>query len=621
MDVYLNGQRLQLDPKTSIGKGGEADVFDLGTGRALKVFKPPDHPDYHGLPAEQAAAKERLELHQDKLRVFPKTLPPRVVAPEELATDRSGKRIVGYSMPLVHGAEVLLRYGEPSFRAAGVPAAQVVASLCDLHQTVEGLHRENVVIGDFNDLNVLVKGSEAHLIDADSFQFGGFLCKVFTERFVDPLLCDPSLSRLLLARPFAEGSDWYAFAVMVMQSLLFVGPYGGVYKPEDKSRRVAHGARPLERLTVFHPEVQYPKPALPFGRLPDDLLQHFHRVFEKDERGVFPRRLLEDLRWTTCAACGKPHARAVCPSCAIAPAALKETTTVRGEVRAMRIFHTRGTILYAALSGKDLVLVFHEDGELRREDGRVLLRGDPDPLMRFRIQGDATLIGRGSQVAVFAGSAAPERLSVDRFGAQPVFDCNARSRFWVTSGRLVRDGRHGPEHVGEVLSDQTQIWVGPTFGFGFYRAGSVSVAFVFRTDRTGLNDSVKLPPLPGTLVATSCVLDDGRAWVFFSTEQGGRMVNRCAVVGALGVLEGVAEAERGDGTWLGSLRGKCAAGGFLLAATDAGLVRVEVRQGSLVQTRHFPDTEPFVDSECQLLAGPQGVYVVGEKEIVLLRMS
>ena len=71
MDVYLRGKRIKLDPARSIGKGGEADVFDLGGGRALKLFKSPDHPDYQGLPQEQKAAEERIAIHQNKLRAFP----------------------------------------------------------------------------------------------------------------------------------------------------------------------------------------------------------------------------------------------------------------------------------------------------------------------------------------------------------------------------------------------------------------------------------------------------------------------------------------------------------------------------------------------------------------------
>ncbi len=288
MNVYLQGKRIPLDPARSLGQGGEAEVFRLGTGRALKIFKPPDHPDYQGLPEEQRAAEERIRQHQRKLREFPAGLPRRVVAPEELATDRSGRLVVGYAMELVHPAEPLVRWAEPAFRRAGVPNGAVVALFRDMHATVSRLHAAGVVIGDFNDLNVLVGAGQARFIDADSFQFGAYRCGVFTERFVDPLLCDGSASSLRLVRPCGPGSDWYAFAALLMQSLLFVGPYGGIYRPVRSSRRVLHGVRPLRRITVFHPEVHYPRPATSWRVLPDDLLHHLHGVFERDQRGPLP---------------------------------------------------------------------------------------------------------------------------------------------------------------------------------------------------------------------------------------------------------------------------------------------------------------------------------------------
>lgn len=46
MKVLLGGKSIQTKPSASIGKGGEADVFNIGGGRALKIFKPPTHPDF-----------------------------------------------------------------------------------------------------------------------------------------------------------------------------------------------------------------------------------------------------------------------------------------------------------------------------------------------------------------------------------------------------------------------------------------------------------------------------------------------------------------------------------------------------------------------------------------------
>src|SRR5687768_3972308 len=119
-------------------------------------------------------------------------LPTQVIRTDELATDGAGQTVLGYTMRLLSSAEALQRYGDRTFRAS-VSGGDVAGIFRDLDGTVAGLHRAGVVIGDFNDQNVLVTGGRAWLIDADSLQFGPFFCTVYTERFLDPLLCDPDL--------------------------------------------------------------------------------------------------------------------------------------------------------------------------------------------------------------------------------------------------------------------------------------------------------------------------------------------------------------------------------------------------------------------------------------------
>ncbi len=628
MDVYLRGKRIKLDPTRSLGKGGEADVFDLGGGRALKIFKTPDHPDYQGLPIEQKAAEQRIALHQSKLRAFPTGLPRQVIAPEELATDRSGRSVVGYAMPIVAPAAPLVRFGEPLFRRAGVANRDVVMLFREIHTAVSGLHAAGVVIGDFNDLNVLVtSGAQPRFIDADSFQFGPYPCSVFTERFVDPLLCDREGATPRLARPYNPNADWYAFSALLMQSLLFVAPYGGVYLPKDASRRIPNGARPLHRITVFHPEVRYPKPATRYEVLPDDLLQYLHRVFEKDERGPFPAGLLDRLQFVACTHCAVEHARAVCPFCTPgATTQARPVLTVRGEVVCTRVFDTGGVVLHACVEKGVLRFLYHEAGGYRREDGSVVFRGDLDPTLRFAILGSSTLVGRGGELAVLCPGRGPERLSVDSDGTGPAFACNGRHRYWTSAGRLLRDvpatlGGASTEGIGDVLSGQTRIWAGPTFGLGLYRASNVSVAFTFDSERRGINDTLRLPPLQGQLVDAACALDERRAWLLLALHHGGRTIHLCLAYSRTGALEATAEATAGDGSWLGTLRGKCATQGMLLAPTDAGIVRIEVRDGALQKTREFPDTEPFVDEASQLLVGKDGLYVVGRTGIAALKMT
>jgi H/ACA ribonucleoprotein complex subunit 3 len=634
MRVFVRGRPITVKPDQAIGKGGEADVYDIGGGLALKLFKTPSHPDLAYSPEQQQAAAARLAEHQKKLREFPGGLPERVVAPLDLATDRPGGAVVGYTMRLLQNAEVLLRYGEPSFRQQGVRSETVVAIFRDLHGTLSGLHRLRIVVGDFNDLNVLVAGVHAYLIDADSFQFGPYLARVFTERFVDPLLCEPAMERALLCRPHNGDSDWYAFNVMLFRSLLLVDPYGGVYKPADLSRKVPHAARPLRRITVFDPEVVYPKPAKRYDILPDALLQHFHLVLKKDQRCAFPLALLEDLSWSVCPACGTEHARPACPLCAhVIPVQVREVVQVRGQVKVTEVLRTHGLIVHAAVAGGALRWLVHEDGAFKREDGRVVFAGQRDPGLRFALAPRVTWVGLGAKlIGIEAGVATPpgpplhkggegaamRTENVDLCGGRPQFAYGANALYWLRDGSLWRDGAWGPEAVGETLTRQTTFWMGARFGFGFYRAGQLAVAFVFQAGKRGIADSVPLPPLPGQLVGAACAFAEERCWVFLTTQDAGQCWVQVLVVRADGTVEASERLRADEAEWLAGVNGACATGRMLWAPTDDGLVRVEVEAGRIAKTRTFPDTEPFMDASCRLLLAPDGLYVVREKTIARL---
>jgi len=306
--VWVDGTRVTLSPTALVGQGGEAEVYDLGDGRVLKWWKPPQHPDFEGLPNEQATAARRLVEQPGKLRALPGSLPAAVVAPCGFAL--AGKRsteVVGYVMPKISGT-ALHDYGEPRWRRDHpIDGAELVAALLALHDTIAGLHRAGIVIGDCNDLNVLVDGRRVHLIDVDSFQFGGFTCPMFSERFVDPRLCDAR--QLVPVRPHDADSDWFAFAVMAFRTLFGVGPWGGIAK------NVLAGQRALRRISVLGSDITYPRAARPLAMLPDDALETFRAIFERDQRGVFPRTLLERLHLRKCGPCGEEHARVRCPGC------------------------------------------------------------------------------------------------------------------------------------------------------------------------------------------------------------------------------------------------------------------------------------------------------------------
>jgi H/ACA ribonucleoprotein complex subunit 3 len=231
------------------------------------------------------------------------------------------------------------------------------------------------------------------------------------------------------------------------------------------------------------------------------------------------------------------------------------------------------------------------------------------------------VIGKGADVVVLDGGDAAARWNAEAAAEGPVFDVSAGRVIRVHEGRLLREGALGSERIGDVLTGQTRFWVGPTFGFGFYRAGRLQVGFVFEAARGGLNDGVALPRIGGQLTYAHAVFGPDRCWLFLAVQENARTMHRVVAIGRDGRVLGSAVAAEGDGTWLGHLGQPCAVGTALLVPTDDGLVRVEVDGTSVAKTREFPDTEPFVTASAQLLAGHDGLYVVEAREIWRLTLK
>ncbi len=619
MNIYLNQRQIKLSPKMAIGKGGEADIYDLKNGKVLKLFKTADHPDYELLPQEQLAAKSRITAHQQKLPAFPNNLPVRVIKPETLATDKQGM-ILGYTMLFLQNTVPLLKYSDRTYRHTNGISSQFVTTLFrDLFDTVTKIHQANVTIGDFNDLNLLVSQNQVYLIDADSFQFGHFPCQVFTARFVDPLLCDRNANQPILTNPHNPDSDWYAFTVMLMQSLLYVDPYGGVYKPKLSSEIIPHSARPLQRITIFHPEVRYPKPANPYRILSDDLLDHFHKCFENDWRGTFPQSLLESMRWTKCQQCGIEHLRTACPICTLSPLAPPSRKEGNKTCKVFQIFQTKGVILQAVLQNNLLYYLYYDRGQFKREDGEVLLSGELDADIQFEIFGKSTIVTKKNnaqkKAVTLTQGQPPNAIAADLIRA------NSFSRYWIDNGQLRRDGKLGNEYIGDILEGQTQFWIGESVGFGFYRAGNLSVAFTFNAKRAGICDRVQIPPIRSELIDANCIFSDRLCWFFTANQEQGKIIHRVSVLRDTGELIATLAAPKGDLAWLSNLHGCSAIADWLFAPTDEGIVRIEFQNGQILVTKTFPETEPYVDSGCSLIVGSQGIHVINSQKILQLQLN
>jgi len=620
MDIYICGKKTILTPKDALsgGKGGEADIYRLTPGLIAKIFKPPNHSDYRGQPHAQKMADERIKEHQQKLPAFlQQTFPSCVVKGNDLIREKGGN-IIGYSMPLVADAEVILKYSERKFReGGGISNDQITHIAQNLHYGITEAHNLGVVLGDaLNDLNILIKYMDVFVIDADSTQFGPYLCKTFTAKFVDPLLCDPALERLVMVNPHTLDSDWYAFNVLLFQSWLYVAPYEGVYKATGKNL-LQDEERPLKRISVFHPDVRYPKAAIHFEALTDDLLHHFQQVFTKDLRGKFPLKLIERVVWQTCKLCGATHCRHTCPICQTQLPQKHVTIQVRGQVTCERIFETKGTILHTAYMG-NLLWLYHEGGKFKRETGQTFIEGDLDPFLRFRITPSSTFVGKGSRLLN-----GKEIRNIDQFGNLPIFDVNSHHLYWVENGRLMREDVYAPTYIGDILSGQSLFWVGEKFGFGFYRAGEVDFAFVFNAKLPGINNFVKLPlTIRGQLVDSTCLFSGNIAWFGVAYQDQGITRTAWTVIDSLGSPLAHTTTTWQDGSWAGTIRGKTPAGNYLFAATDGGLARITYdKSHTIFVDKTFPDTEPFINSGHRIQAGSGGIYAVSAHYISLVKIS
>lgn len=586
MDLRLGQERLQLSDADLLGEGGEARVYgwrDL----AVKVF----HPRTKG-SREAAVLAQKLE----KLARFPSGLPTQVVAPQALVADARG-RVVGYAMRKVPGAEELSRL---TSRSCAMPAVEKQTLLAALAQVLAALHARGVVVGDCNDGNVLFTGATPWLIDADSMQLGGFPCAVGHERFLDPRLYGVDLAD---APAFDAGSDWYAFAVMALSSWLFVHPFGGVVSGLPTMLRRAEA-----RHSVLRGDVKLPKQAAHPKVLSDDALGWFSRVFEQGERLAPPESVLK-ASWSRCA-CGVEHARAVCPEChALGPLATRPVLRQFGRCALRSVFRTSGRVLACADQGGARWVV-EDGGEVRREDGTRVHDGRALSGARYVIAGRSTWVAEasGSLERVVDGQVV-ERASTGATPFGPAFAASTAAS-WRTEGPWLVEHERGTR-VGQVLEGQTRLFAGERFGFGLYRAGGLTHAFVMTPGKAGLRP-VAVGVLEGKLDALDASFGGAHALVTARLSLNGVERVRRWLVDAQGQVLAHGDGRPGAGAVLQ---------GRAVVASDDGLLALQADSGHLVEKALFHDARELVAPTDVLFPQPDGaLVVVGARTVDVLSL-
>jgi len=289
LKIIANNWKLRTQNFEELGRGGEAVIYRLKPDTVAKVYLLPNDPQYREFPDQKEAAKVRHEEIQTKLFDFPTGLPAGLVVPQGVLLN-GGKRIFGYTMLYIEGTAF-----DKLARIDGKLTPELTAKLlAGLYELVCALHAKGVIIGDFNENNIMVANETVYLIDADSMQFGRYQCRSFMLRFSAPELLAFTAAKTkgrgkkkvivpaqaVLAKPYNELSDWYSFLVIAMRLLVHTDPYGGVAKGMDLLERLR------QRITIFDQRVVYPQIARPLAVVPRPLLEAFYRAFKLGERFV-----------------------------------------------------------------------------------------------------------------------------------------------------------------------------------------------------------------------------------------------------------------------------------------------------------------------------------------------
>ena len=386
------------------------------------------------------------------------------------------------------------------------------------------------------------------------------------------------------------------------------------------------GRRPLERISIFHPEVGVPSWTTPYQALPDDLLGYFATVIHNDTRGVFPVELLRNIRWQTCPTCGMEHARRRCPSCAsqLSPKVIvrkprvKEVVTAKsGQIIAATTFGPAGELHW---------LTWEKDQQQLLRNGKVFLPNKVSSLpsdMQVCWKGSNMIaLGRPAEGMILClnqiGQAEALR-GVDRVCEQLAFDADDANVYWRCGDVLYSKIFGQSAQIIGKIEDGSLLWVGPEFGFGYTPAIDTPFTFDRRTVR-------RIQQWKGkdqnTLVRAECLFGEGVAWFLTSRRKGGVTYNTVSVFTGTSHIASLTEPA-GTGCWLGSVTGKSALRNMLFCPSDYGLFRLDVNGTQVDVARVYPGTASIVSSRSQVVVSPSShIFVVDvhRKAISLLQL-
>ncbi|MDD5650045.1 MAG: hypothetical protein PHF86_06480 [Candidatus Nanoarchaeia archaeon] len=616
--IYKN-DKILVDDTSALGVGGEATVV-LHKGVALKVYHQP--------------SKTRAE----KLLAFIKVgsslkLPTNIAYPIDVILDARGNDIVGFSMPLAKGKEVINLSNKQFRKTEQITPNDIIDFFVDSKLTMDAIHvAPRLFIGDNNDLNVMFTPKFGSIyIDVDSFQVGDWPCAVGTDTYLDPNLYGLNLAD----KPyFTKETDWYSFAVMLFKCLLLAHPYGGTHATYDS---IVERAR--RKIYIMDSSVTYPRISNKPETISPELLDIFDKIFRLGERVDIPAALLtaHKNQFEKCNQCNGWYykGRAKCPVCfvtTVQPAPLITHIVVTHTVDAGKclsetIFKTEGSILYSKVLEDNRVIIVeyagsqtkvHEITEKARYTHKIWDGHKRDTVFDFFK--NYLVVGTNYLMVVeLAGNQLKPvaKTTTLQFDHKTMIGCSGSKLYRLTDQALIAtevvQGNLTDTVVMQTLQNQTWFAVGPSgLGILFYRIFQQYYFVVF--SGKGRYETA-IPSIQGQLIEYCAEISRGTVLFLFKTLDKGRTYSYYYLIDDEGKILDSKKEESISSPFLKTIEGKILLGSSIVHPTDAGIV-IE-RKGQFTLKK---ETEQFVDSGCSLSIYKDGILAVSEHDAKFLRL-